>query len=256
MVLTMEIGAQLYTLREYAKTPEALAETLRRVADIGYRTVQVSGTCSYEADWLRERLLETGLRCVLTHYSPDRIREAPEDTAAFHRIFGCYYIGIGSAPGGLATEEDYRRFVRDFKEPGRRLRRAGCQMMYHNHAMEFARGTDGRLYIERMAADFQPEELMFTLDTYWVQYGGGDPAAWLERLSGRVPCVHLKDMAYTDRPVMAPVGTGNMNFEAILKACDKAGARWLLVEQDDCYGEDAFDCLRRSYKYLKAQGLS
>lgn len=35
----MQIGAQFYTLRDQCKTLEAFAESLKRVADIGYRTV-------------------------------------------------------------------------------------------------------------------------------------------------------------------------------------------------------------------------
>lgn len=49
----MEIGAQLYTVRDYAKTTEDFAETLKKIADIGYRIVQVSGTCGYDRNgWL------------------------------------------------------------------------------------------------------------------------------------------------------------------------------------------------------------
>ena len=44
----MQIGAQFYTIREFCKTPEGLAESLKRVADIGYPTVQISGTCPYD----------------------------------------------------------------------------------------------------------------------------------------------------------------------------------------------------------------
>ena len=44
----MKIGAQFYTIRDFCKTPEALAESLQKVADIGYTTVQISGTCAYE----------------------------------------------------------------------------------------------------------------------------------------------------------------------------------------------------------------
>lgn len=35
----MEIGAQLYTVREFCQTTEGFAETLKKVAQIGYRTV-------------------------------------------------------------------------------------------------------------------------------------------------------------------------------------------------------------------------
>ena len=35
--------------------------------------------------------------------------------------------------------------------------------------------------------DMAPEEMGFTLDTYWVQAGGADVCEWLERLKGRLP---------------------------------------------------------------------
>jgi glucuronate isomerase len=94
----MVLGAQLYTLRELDKTPEMLAQTLARVAEIGYKSVQVSGTCSYEAEWLNEQLKKNGLVCALTHFNPDRIKDNPDETVAFHNRFGCKNIGIGSVP--------------------------------------------------------------------------------------------------------------------------------------------------------------
>ena len=68
----MKIGAQLYSLRDYCKTLDDFKETLKKVADMGYTSVQVSGTCAYEADWLADALKETGLTCDLTHYSLDK----------------------------------------------------------------------------------------------------------------------------------------------------------------------------------------
>ena len=70
MVRDMIIGAQLYTLREFCQTPEAFAQTLNRVAELGYKTVQVSGTCAYEPAWLKEQLRAAGLSCLLTHTPP------------------------------------------------------------------------------------------------------------------------------------------------------------------------------------------
>ena len=54
---------------------------------------------------------------------------------------------------------------------------------------------------------------------------------------------------------MAAIGDGNMNYPEILKACEDAHVEYTFVEQDNCYGEDPFACLRRSYDYLRAQGL-
>lgn len=44
----MVIGAQFYTLREFCKDLDSFALSLRKVADIGYTTVQISGTCQYD----------------------------------------------------------------------------------------------------------------------------------------------------------------------------------------------------------------
>lgn len=96
-------------------------------------------------------------------------------------------------------------------------------------------------------------ELCITLDTYWVQSGGGDPIWWINAFKGRIPCIHYKDMAYGK--LMAVVGEGNMNFEGIIKTSIDTGVKYALVEQDNCNGEDPFDCLKRSYEYLRAQGL-
>ena len=253
----MEIGAQFYTLRYYCKTLDGLSESLKKVADIGYKNVQISGVCAYEPAWLAEQLKANGLQCVITHYSNDKIIKEPQQTVKEHRVFGCRYIGIGCMPGGLEHPEDYDNFVSAFKPSAKKIHELGCLLMYHNHQFEFMKDSSGKLYIERILEDFSPEELGITMDTYWVQFGGGDPAWWLEHMSGRVPCIHLKDMACVEKNQrMAVIGEGNINFDAVFRSADKAGVKYMLVEQDDCYGEDPFECLKRSYKYLKAQGLA
>ena len=86
--------------------------------------------------------------------------------------------------------------------------------------------------------------------------GGGNPCEWLEKLSGRVECIHLKDLEMVGMEQrMAPIGQGNLNFPKIIEAAEKAGTKYALVEQDNCYGRDPFDCLKQSYEYLKSLGL-
>lgn len=251
----MQLGAQLYTVRDYLKTPEDFAETLKKVADIGYRTVQVSGAPPYDAEWLAGELKKNGLTCALTHFDTDRILNETDTVAAEHKLFGCQYIGAGGIPGGLTGLDDYVTFRNRFLPAMRRLSELGMRFGIHNHWMEFER-FDGVSSMERFEKDFTAEELFFILDTYWVQYSGADPAAWIRRLKGRVPCIHLKDMAIVSNTQrMAAIGEGNLNFEAIIDAAGTSGVEYLLVEQDDCYEEDPFDCLRRSYCNLKAMGL-
>ena len=248
----MRTGAQLYTVREFCRTPESFSETLKKVADIGYEFVQVSGTCPYEGEWLDAQLKATGLKCAITHCPSVEIIEDPAALADKHDRFGCEYVGLGSFGFGAEKDKTVDDFESIYLSSMNVIREKGKYFMYHNHAHEFRR-EEGEIVLERMAKRIPAEYMGFTLDTYWIQVGGGDPAWWIEHLSGRVPCIHLKDYAYGQK--MAVVGEGNLNFDRIFKKAEAAGTQYMLVEQDNCNGENPFDCLRRSYEYLKACGF-
>ena len=251
----MIVGAQLYTLRDFCKTPDDLAETLKKVADIGYTTVQLSGTCPVDPAWFKEQLDANGLRCVITHTPLDRLQNEPETVAKEHDVFDCRYVGLGYFGMNKPEEgQTYARFLEVGKPIAQALKSCDKYFMYHNHAFEFAK-QDGKVLLQRMAEDFSVDELGFTLDTFWVQTGGGDPAWWIEYLKGRVPCIHLKDYAFATDRQTAVIGEGNINFDRVFTKAQDAGTEFMLVEQDDCNGEDPFECLRRSYEFLKSCGF-
>lgn len=253
----MIVGAQLYTVTKFCQTQEGLAETLKKVADMGYTTVQLSGVCEYDPQWMKAELDKNGLSCVLTHISMDKMKADPIQVCRDHDVIGCRYIGLGAMPNASGlNDEHYRNFVDGIRPVVETFSREGHKFFYHNHHYEFMRSGNGKIYLERMAEDFSPEELGFTLDTYWVQFGGANPLEWIDRLKGRIECVHLKDMCIVGKEQrMAPVGAGNMNFERIVNAAGLAGAEYLLVEQDKSYEEDPFDCLRQSRRFLASLGL-
>ena len=249
----MIVGAQLYTLRDFCKNLNGFAEALKKAADIGYTTVQVSGTCTYDPQWLKGELDRNGLRCVLTHTPPDRILNQTKQVCEEHKAFGCNRIGLGFYDmGSRDPGNTCKQFYELFQPAAQTIRENGCYFMYHNHHFEF-QWYEGKTILRWLAKKFAPEELGFILDTFWVQAGGANPAEYIREFSGRVPCIHLKDFAY-DRKI-AVIGEGNINFDAVLMEAEKSGTEYLLVEQDDCYGEDPFDCLKRSYKNLCAMGL-
>lgn len=58
----MKIGAQLYTVRDYAQTVPDLAVTLRKIAEMGYRTVQCSQVGPIDPYLIKEMLDENNLQ--------------------------------------------------------------------------------------------------------------------------------------------------------------------------------------------------
>ena len=256
----MEIGIQFYTLRDHCKNLDDFAETLKKVADIGYKNVQISGVCDYEPEWLKENLDKNGLKCVVTHTPPAQLKEDIVKVCMGHDIFGCDNIGLGYHDFSTSREGlTYKDFYNEYVDIIKAVKANGKYFMYHNHAKEFIK-FDGKNVLEHLAEDFAPDELGFILDTFWVQAGGADPAAWIEKLSGRLPVIHLKDYAFSDtfkefNDNIAVVGEGNINFDRVFKAAEGAGVKYMLVEQDNCHGENEFDCITRSYKYLKSCGF-
>lgn len=246
----MTLGAQLFTLRDYTQNEKDFDYSLGRVAAMGYETVQISAIGPIAPQRVRELCDKHGLKIVLTHTDPNRILNDTEAVIAEHDIMGCDYIGIGMMPNKYCSQEWLWHFADDYLEPAKKIAAAGKLLMYHNHNIEFQK-FGGKLVLETLMESFAPDELGFTLDTYWVQMGGGDVCRWMEKLSGRIPCIHLKDMAVKGwEPIMAPVGEGNLEFDAILEAAGRCGVKHLLVEQDVCQ-TSPFECLETSLRNVR-----
>jgi len=253
-----KLAAQLYTIREHTRTAADLAASLKRVREIGYTAVQVSAIGPIPDAEVKAMVDDLGLTICNTHVRPsEALWNNLDSVIAQHRAWACRHVAIGSMPNAFREEGEagFHRFAREASEIGRRLYEAGLTFSYHNHSFEFVR-YGRRTGLDIIYEESDPRYLQAEIDTYWVQYGGGDPMAWIARMKGRMPVVHLKDMVIVDgQPAMAEVGEGNLNWPAILEACRAAGVEWYAIEQDVCR-RDPFESLRISYENLKAMGLS
>lgn len=256
----MQIGAQLYSAYKRLQTLEDFDEGLRKVAEIGYRTVQVSGTCPYEPEWLRDTLQKHNLTCAITHIEPEQIINETEKVVAEHKIFGCTHIGIGGMPGPMRkTIEGYEAFRDQFLPAAIKMRDLGAKLHYHNHWFEFNQ-LEGKQIIQRILEDFPEDVLEFTLDLGWAAYGGADVLNLIRQMNGRLSCIHLKD--YADKPAdgsidtpayLRPIFEGKLPYEDYIPELAMTNCEYMLVEQDWCYDEDEFECLRRSYQNVTSR---
>lgn len=252
-----QIGAQLYTVRDQMKTPAEIVAGLRRIKQIGYAAVQVSGIGPMPVADLARALRDEGLICCATHEGGDELLNHPERVVDKLGQLDCRIVAY-PYPGGIsfASLSDVRAFARRLDQAGRVYRAAGIDFCYHNHQIEFQR-VEGRLILDVLFDETDPRHLQAELDTHWVQVGGGDPAAWCRRMKGRLPTLHLKDYVINrdSKVVFAEVGSGNLDWHAILGAADAAGCPWFVVEQDVCPG-DPFESLRMSHAFLRTRAAA
>ena len=260
-----KIGAQLYTLREYLKTPEEIDKTFEKVAKIGYKVMQASGfDIAGNPQLIRDLADKHGLKIINTHYPLDLEGANLEKAIADHKILGASYVGLGALPPAYISEKGFAEFARKFDKLAAELKKEGLGLTYHNHQFEFAK-FGGKTGFEIMMENSQ--HFTFLLDTYWAQFAGTNPAVMINKLAteGRVELVHYKDMAirldasdsnpYGTMQSMAAVGEGNLDWESIDEACKNAGVKYYFVEQDNCNGEDPFLCMEKSFKNMQARGL-
>lgn len=250
------IAAQLYTVREQMQTPQQIADGLHKIKQIGYSAVQVSGLGPIDVHQLKAILDQEELTVCATHISWDRMINDFAKVVEEHRILQCKYVGLGSMPAEYrGGREGYQRFAQEASELGKRFLEHGLQFIYHNHAFEFAK-FDGVTGLDILLAESDPEAFHFELDTYWVQAGGGNPVTWIKKVAQRMKVVHFKDMGggSENQSIMTEVGEGNLEWSAIIEACQDAGVEYAAVEQDICQ-RDPFESLAISYQNLINYGL-
>jgi sugar phosphate isomerase/epimerase len=248
------LAAQLYTLRDFTKTPADIATTFKKVREIGYQAVQCSALGPIPPADLRKILDDNGLFCCATHIGFERMRDDPDGVIAEHKTIGCPYTAVGSLPASYRNAEGYVKFAKEASAVAKRLKASGLTWGYHNHSFELEK-FGARTGLEILYAESDPQYFTAEIDTYWIAHGGGDPAQWIRSVKGRSPLVHFKDMTIKDgKQIMAEVGEGNLNWPAILAACKEAGVIWYIVEQDTCQ-RDPFESLAISLRNLQKMGL-
>ena len=241
------IALQLYTVRE--RSASDFLGTLRAVADVGYRAVELAGYYDVPIDELRTALDEYGLRAVASHVRLDAWTENAEQAIADLQTLGCEYAVVPWLPpemrGNAALTRD---LATSFNTWGALARDAGLGFAYHNHDFEFAQMNGGTM-MDVLTTETDPALVGLELDVYWAQFAGYDAVDLLHKYDGRVPLLHVKEMGSGPDRADAPFGEGIIAWEPIFAAADAAGTRWYIVEQDT--PQDALADIAVSLRHLE-----
>lgn len=145
---THQIAVQLYTLRDYLQTPTDIAATLKRVRRIGYQAVEVAGVGGIPVKELRRILDGEGLACCATHEAPLAILNETEWVVERLQELGCRHASYPWPEGcDLSRLQDVVILAGKLDKAGKKMRRAGQVLAYHNHAAELAR-VEGRTVLD------------------------------------------------------------------------------------------------------------
>lgn len=238
------VAVQLYSARE-ALTKD-FEGTIRRLADFGYRAVETANIYGESPQAARTLFDDLGITVAAAHIGFP-IAENASDVIDTMGTIGCdTVICPWLDPQTYYQDMDgIKRACEMLNESYAKLQPAGLKLAYHNHDFEIAT-IDGKPALLHMH-ELLDDGIAFEVDTYWVQVGGLDPAAFVVQLGERASLLHLKDGPANREAAMTALGAGVIDVPAIL---EKSSAQWHIVELDRC-DTDMMTALQESYAYLK-----
>ena len=270
--MAFPIAVQVYSVRNDAKAD--LKGTLKAIKEMGYDGVEFAGLYDIPAEDIRDMCKEIGLVPISAHVPFMDMIKNPHGVLSQYATIGCKYVAIPALPGELRPGTPNYEYTLDYiKVIGKAAKKLGMQLCYHNHDFEFMT-IGGKYALDIMYETIDADLLQTELDTCWVNVGGEVPAQYIRKYAGRCPVVHLKDFFGEKSEDMyeligiekkaeddaqkfefRPVGSGKQDFPAILAAAKKAGAYWVVVEQDKPSMDlTPMQCAEKSRAYLKSIG--
>ena len=247
--MTYPLAVQLYTLRHLSDNVNELIQT---AADAGYAGVEGGYGPDMDAASIKDALDKSGVKMVSAHVMWDALENDLAGVITFQRTLGNDTLIIPwiSDANYSDSAESWQKLGERFNKIAEQVKAEGMTLLYHNHSFEFGE-YGGKLGLEHLL-DSAPD-LGLELDLGWCQQGGVDPMPLLEKYSGRVPRVHVKDRApegeNSGQGGWADVGYGVIQWEPLLEAAKDAGTQWFVVEHDE--PADPVRTIKRSFDYLE-----
>ena len=277
MIRKLPVGIQVYGLRDLLEnTPEQFPAVMKQVKELGYDGVELAGLYGLDPTFIRDTLAEIGLTPLSAHVPLADMTADIEKVIADYQLIGVDYLVVPYLP------EEYRHLtpgypvvIEEMKKIGAAVKAAGMKLLYHNHNFEFVRLEDGTFGFDDIYRQVPADLLMVEPDTCWIKVAGQDPVEYIHKYGSRCEVIHLKDFVKEGNPQnlykligietekkeedtgffeFRSVGFGQMLWEPILNASLEAGAKWVVVEQDEHYDLPPMECARRSREYLKILG--
>ncbi|MBR2646230.1 MAG: sugar phosphate isomerase/epimerase [Clostridia bacterium] len=257
-----EIGLNLYSIRNLIATEEDYLATTKKLKEMGYSYFQYSGA-PFDPQRIKRVCEETGTSIRLTHMDKDRLINETEKVIEENLYFGNKNIGLGAMSWDTLTDESKcKEYIEKYNKVGEIMQKNGCKFFWHHHNFEFIQFANGQPVFDYIIEN--APHINYTLDTYWLQLSGVNVLEYLEKLKGRIGCVHLKDYKtkfFIDEkeiprfvPEIESVGYGVMNFQSIIDKMREVGVENYFVEQDNAADlPDTLAQVERSVKYLQKE---
>lgn len=251
-----QFGIQLYSVRDLSE--KDFLGTIRQIADIGYKNVELAGYYGVSAKDLRAALSDAGLNAPSAHIGltmsePEKWKDNLKASVEYAAELGIKRFVVPWYPlGDNPTAEAVDRMAAVLEEASDVVTASGLTFGYHNHAFEFMPiENSDELVIDRLFARIPTGKLFAEFDLGWVKVAGQDPAAYVAKYAGRLPLVHAKD--FKADGIDTEIGRGTVDWDSALAACEKAGVEYVIIEQER-YDVGSLESAKLNFEWFRDRG--
>lgn len=236
---TAPFGIQTYTFRRsIGADPAKVLDTIKMM---GFTEIEGGGGRMHPADF-KKLCDERGISIPSTGASYDDLVNKIDSVIWRAKTLGAKYVMCAWIPHttGSFNLENAKKAVTDFNKAGRILSANGLTFCYHPHGYEFWPHEGGTL-LDYIIKNTDPDNVSFEMDIMWIHFGGGDPAALLDKYGDRWKLMHVKDLkkgtqkdltGLTSQENDVTVGTGELDMPAIFRAAKRIGIKHYFIEDE------------------------
>ena len=251
------VGLQTYSLRNHIKSDGATAYDYIKEQGITLIEIGLGNHYGLTKEETKAAFDKLGLTPIAAHGGLDYLINETDKAVAEAKFFGLKYVGVAWAPHQAPMDEKQMlKIAEDFNTAGKKLKEHGIQFFYHNHGYEFYPWKDGQTLFDLLMEKTDPELVKMQMDVLWTVFPGQAPVELVKKYPDRWALVHLKDLKKgvegnmsggTDVNNDVAIGTGQVDYPALLKAFQEAGVKYYFIEDES---DNVLKQVPQSLKFL------
>jgi sugar phosphate isomerase/epimerase len=242
----MAVGFQVWTVKD--QLIKDFPGTLKMMAGLGYQSMEMCSPPGYESSGfgplksmkareMKKIVTDAGLICESSHYGFDELKNNLSERIDFALESGQKQMILSSF--GIpekAPMSDWLKAAGELNKLGERSKKAGIQMGYHNHHMEFAE-IDGKLIYDTLMKELDPEYVKMQFQVAVISIGY-KAVTYFNKYPGRFISAHLADWSASEKK-QKPIGQGDVDWKEFFANTDKGGVKNIFVEMDPVTFKDS-----------------
>jgi sugar phosphate isomerase/epimerase len=226
------LGFQVWTVKDMLV--KDFPGTLKMMAGLGYKSLEMCSPPGYESSGfgplmkltareMKQIINDAGLICESSHYGMDELRNHLDERIEFAKESGQKQMILSSF--GIpknASLNDWLKAADELNKMGVNTKKAGIQMGFHNHHMEFEK-IDGTLIYDALLNQFDPDYVKMQFQVAVINIGY-KASTYFTKYPGRFISAHLADWSSVEKKEV-PVGQGIVDWKEFFASVKMGGVK-------------------------------